>query len=486
MNSKQLEGARKLFSMLLWADIALTVVIGLNAFSTVSILKDIQSGARNVDQSLLSSIEFWEGFSKLVFLTMIGVGIGLVKWLNACYGYAKQTIGATGFKNEGWTIAGWIIPIFNLFKPYQVINEIYKAGGNSYVASDDWKKESGSGVLLTWWAFWAVTHFIIWIMTKELLRSTMRNDITIGQAVGLTEMQAWACVFSIVIAGLWFWVSALLTQRLLNRPVILANPPLLQNAYQALSATTVTASPISSSVQTQLITANHQATMSAPINPQVAISQPASGQYDEDAVYEIVANEMESGKTDKGLWTRLFAELDGDEKKIKIAYIKQRAEKIVSTERARIADMERIRMADLEQVRIEEERIRQMALPYRLRYGLVPSDVAAKESGGKATDFLSACLQGTKDVEVMLSNFPMLVAVIDSDGNTGLHLAVLRKHEHLVKSLIEHSACITTRNKSGQTPQDIATIAGMNIPDYSAYKRISNLIASAAKAMEAD
>ena len=46
---------------------------------------------------------------------------------------------------------------------------------------------------------------------------------------------------------------------------------------------------------------------------------------DEDAIYEIVANEMESGKTDKGLWTRLFAQCDGDENKTKAAYIKHRA-----------------------------------------------------------------------------------------------------------------------------------------------------------------
>jgi hypothetical protein len=46
---------------------------------------------------------------------------------------------------------------------------------------------------------------------------------------------------------------------------------------------------------------------------------------DEDAIYAIVAEEIETGTTDKGLWTRLYAEFDGDEKKTKIAYIKQRA-----------------------------------------------------------------------------------------------------------------------------------------------------------------
>ncbi len=55
---------------------------------------------------------------------------------------------------------------------------------------------------------------------------------------------------------------------------------------------------------------------------------------DEDAIYEIVGNEIDEGRVEKGLWTRLFAEMDGDENKTKAAYIKRRAEKLIATERA--------------------------------------------------------------------------------------------------------------------------------------------------------
>jgi len=62
----------------------------------------------------------------------------------ACYDYAKSELHATGFKQERWVTFGWIIPIFNLFKPYQVINEIYRAEAPSYHTSIGWQKESSS------------------------------------------------------------------------------------------------------------------------------------------------------------------------------------------------------------------------------------------------------------------------------------------------------------------------------------------------------
>jgi hypothetical protein len=60
---------------------------------------------------------------------------------------------------------------------------------------------------------------------------------------------------------------------------------------------------------------------------------------DEDAVYAAIANELKTGATNEGLWTRLFAECEGDERRTKVAYIKHRAEKLIAEEQVRIAGL---------------------------------------------------------------------------------------------------------------------------------------------------
>lgn len=339
MNSEQLEGAKKLFFILLCIDIVATAIVGFNAFSTVGALREVQSGARNIDQSMIGSLEFWDGFSKLLFLTMIGVAFGLVKWLNACYSFAKQTIGAIGFKNEGWTAAGWIIPLFNLFKPYQIINEIYKAGSNGYVAPDGWKKESGSGALLTWWIFWVVTHFIGWIISKQVIRTVFRDDITIPQAIGLTELQAWACMISLIIAGLWFWVANLLTQRMLDRNDIPANGQSVQPDTRTNNPSPISrpiATPTPAATETPAITPSERCEAAIDI-PEVAPSRltipiPAMPESD-DWAFEKVADELETSTTDKVLWTRVFAESGGEENKAKALYIQRRVGVLIEAEK---------------------------------------------------------------------------------------------------------------------------------------------------------
>jgi hypothetical protein len=159
MNQEKLESAKSLFFIALGIDIAVTALVVASDLWGEGILKDMAGGTSIPDQSTLSTMAFWDSFGNVMILTVIGVGLGLVNWLNTCYSFAKEFIGATGFKNERWTAAGWIIPVFNWFKPYQVLNEIFKAGSPTYVTPDDWKKDSGSGLLMTWWVFYAVTHF---------------------------------------------------------------------------------------------------------------------------------------------------------------------------------------------------------------------------------------------------------------------------------------------------------------------------------------
>jgi len=277
MNQEQLEKAKKLFFILLSVDIVINAIAGFNCFSTVEILKNVQAGTRSLDQALINSVDFWDKFSMLTMLTLIGVGLGLVKWLNSCYHFAKESIGATGFKNEKWTVAGWIIPVFNLFKPYQVINEIYKAGSSNYSKADDWKKENGSWLLLTWWIFWAVTHFFMWIFGKEILKKSLRGDLTLSQAIGIYEIQAWLFVFSIIVAALWFIVAGKLTQRFFNR---------------------------STKTNRNIIST------------------------DDDHSYKTAYEEMSSGQFQTATWAKAFANAEGNQDKAKALYIKYRVEQL--------------------------------------------------------------------------------------------------------------------------------------------------------------
>lgn len=449
MNQEKLESAKGLFFIALGIDIAVTALVVASDLWGEGILKDMAAGTSIPDQSTLSTMAFWDSFGKVMILTVIGVGLGLVKWLNTCYSFAKECIGATGFKNERWTAAGWIIPVFNWFKPYQVLNEIFKAGSPTYVTPDDWKKDSGSGLLMTWWVFYAVTHFIGWIASKQMFRSSMRDDITLSQSIKLVEFHIVFCVVSLLIAGLWFLVAGHLTRRLLERKRI-GLTPIFQGQPIAVSqpvssrypAPTEPSAPPRGSTQSSerqaAGTTSQEATNAVQFvnQAQTPTPMPLSSSTEEDFWVTAMA-EVEAGQRRPGVWAKAFAENDGDETKAKVSYLKVRVQQLMDAASALAAQQEVERLEAIEKAQGEalatEQEIKKL--------------VAQFESTGELS---------RQDLKFLIDRGPMawLVKLRSYDlGSTLLHLCAKNEMIDEVNALLMAGADPYRSNNSGIQPE---------------------------------
>lgn len=319
VTQEKLVNAKDLLFIALGIDIGVTVLVAGTDLWAVNALNDIRSGVLEIDnyESAVSRLKFWDSFANVLILTAIGVGLALFSWLAACYEYAKERFKATGFVHEGWKAWGWIVPLVNLYKPYQVLNEIYKVGAVDHGGGEEWSKSSSSGILLVWWIFWIIAHMFMWSIVKQALRSASRGDITLDQSIGMHYGSIAACAMSLLVAGLWFLVVGNLTRRLLDRP---AEGTPTRSSNSSMSAVSME---------------SYSSDKAPPKNHAVS---PTNASVDEERIYADIAKELEDGTADKGLWTRVFAECGGDDKQTKVLYIRQRAERLISAEREALTE----------------------------------------------------------------------------------------------------------------------------------------------------
>lgn len=70
-----------------------------------------------------------------------------------------RALGATGLDNTpGWCGGYWFVPILNLFKPYQCMNEIHKASTNRN--GRQWKSAASHPLMGVWWGCWLIGGFL--------------------------------------------------------------------------------------------------------------------------------------------------------------------------------------------------------------------------------------------------------------------------------------------------------------------------------------
>ena len=197
---------------------------------------------------------------------------------------------------------------------------------------------------------------------------------------------------------------------------------------------------------------------------------PPKATVDVDHVYAEIAKELEDGVADKGLWIRLFAECGGDERQTKVLYIKQRADRLIATERSllekaafeqakRLAQAARERAA--ESARLEKLRLEKLSLKEQLIEGNITEELSNKLSTILNTPMAVAVLKKVRlnnfsEVSTMLDEEPLLVAVTNNDGETPLHIAVDEHNQEMARFLLERGATAYAKNIYGVTPLEYA------------------------------
>ena len=75
-----------------------------------------------------------------------------------------------------WAVIGFIIPILNLFRPYQVAQEIWTASDPD-ASTVGWKQSKAGVVVILWWVSWYIYGFISFISTGLNAVSSIQTEI---------------------------------------------------------------------------------------------------------------------------------------------------------------------------------------------------------------------------------------------------------------------------------------------------------------------
>lgn len=319
MDIDQYKKAKNLFVIMLLIDMALTATVIINNLDSVQALKQVQLGIRQVDDRLFKDLEFGDDLGRLLFFTLLGVGVSLSNWLKKSYRFARESLGATGFTQEGWAVWGWVVPVFVLFKPYKVMKELYQAGGESYRAPNEWQSEAVPGLLLGWWLFWLATHMFMWFAGKALLRDVVHDDLSLNQTISLYNVHTAILILSLLVAVIWIFVAGKISDRLMKKQPVTATEEFAESTVLAESAVG----------KQNSVPQSRAAFGSTPASVVPKVSDPVTSVLSEEEIYAKIAFELDTpGELDKALWTRLFAENNGDETQTKVHYIRVRAQKI--------------------------------------------------------------------------------------------------------------------------------------------------------------
>ena len=152
---------RSLAAMILLGIMILTQVasIILN-LSRYSLLQSVDQGQMvTVEEAESSDAMVWY-LTILTIIIFVGCVITYMMWFYRAYRNLHLIQDGVLYTSQ-WAILAWITPIVNLFRPQQIMRELYDMT-RSYLVIKGVSRESLSSnrLISWWWGFWVISNFI--------------------------------------------------------------------------------------------------------------------------------------------------------------------------------------------------------------------------------------------------------------------------------------------------------------------------------------
>ncbi|WP_116106563.1 DUF4328 domain-containing protein [Lewinella sp. IMCC34191] len=141
---------------LLYLALALQLLIIVSAAAELFLLNEFEQGT-DVDPTLIDMADTSYAVAGMGYLcVLVASAFTFIRWFRRAY-FNLHLLPVRVDHGEGWAAGSWFVPILNVFRPYQIMRELFVK--SEYLLRDNDRLEKSwfnYSLLGTWWGVWAV------------------------------------------------------------------------------------------------------------------------------------------------------------------------------------------------------------------------------------------------------------------------------------------------------------------------------------------
>jgi len=158
--------------MLIWIVLAMEIISFISSNFQYELLQSALNGA-SISSSDASSNDTREQAIAILFLIANIVSVvTFIQWFRRAYYNLHLKVKFLTF-SEGWAAGAWFVPIVCLYRPFQIMKELYEET-NKVLKKEN--KIVGDALALNylgiWWGIWVITN----VLAQFTLRFSLKSD----------------------------------------------------------------------------------------------------------------------------------------------------------------------------------------------------------------------------------------------------------------------------------------------------------------------
>lgn len=136
--------------------VVLDIASTWTTWNSYGVVRDYVAGVADVTEADLTSADdlslvvVW-----LYIAAFVASGIVFVTWLSRARANAESLCPAPHRRGRGWVVGSWICPVVNLWFPFMVVDDVYRASRPTNPPDlFDLRSVPGGRLLGLWWTLW--------------------------------------------------------------------------------------------------------------------------------------------------------------------------------------------------------------------------------------------------------------------------------------------------------------------------------------------
>ena len=185
----------KIAIMLLWIVLTVEIISLLSDYLQYDLLQTVANGGQITTETATDNDVRQKIIGIIYLIVYVISGITFIRWFRRAY-YNLHLKAETLSFTEGWAAGCWFVPIISLYRPCQIMKELYQETQRLLSKNDEsYIQNLNTNSIGWWWALWIIASFL----GQFIFRYSLKAE-TIDELITTTVASIAASIIGIPLA----------------------------------------------------------------------------------------------------------------------------------------------------------------------------------------------------------------------------------------------------------------------------------------------
>jgi hypothetical protein len=170
---------------LIWIVLALEIISLISGYFQYELLQNAANGADISTETANANDTREQIIGILYMIAMIISAVTFIQWFRRAYYNLHLKVNYLSH-SEGWAAGSWFVPIVSLYRPYQIMKELYQETKELLTKKEiSFNQNFTTNSLGLWWTLWIIDNFLGQFVFRYSMKADTIDELTISTVASM-------------------------------------------------------------------------------------------------------------------------------------------------------------------------------------------------------------------------------------------------------------------------------------------------------------